>query len=241
MVDQMTLERTALPRTAEAIAAAELRDAIVRGDLAPGEKIRQEAAAQQLGISLIPVREALKTLASEGIVTYHPQRGYFVSELPGAAIGQIYVVRELLESEAEALAIQRLTESDLLAMHAHLSGQARAVDQRDPVAMITTNRSFHFVIFDRCENAWLTRYVTQLWDTLDPYRVLSYRRMWLEDPDRQMPAEILAEHERILAALKKRKADRALRLLARHRARSETFLRRYCTFLPPPGRRAPGG
>ncbi len=81
----MATQRTQIPRTAEAVAAAELRGAIVRGELKPGEKIRQEATADGLGISMIPVREALKTLATEGIVTYRPQRGYFVTELPGVS------------------------------------------------------------------------------------------------------------------------------------------------------------
>lgn len=221
----MALQRTALPRTAEAIAAAELRDAIVRGDLAPGARIRQEATAQQLGISLIPIREALKTLASEGVVTYHPQRGYFVTQLPASAIAEIYVVRDLLEREAERLAIPRLTAEDLDTMGDDLRDQVRAVEQEDAVEMIAANRRFHFTIFDRCDNAWLRRLVAQLWDTLDAYRVLSYRRMWLHDPERHLPAEILKEHERILAALRRRKPDRALQLLERHRARSETFLR----------------
>jgi DNA-binding GntR family transcriptional regulator len=221
----MALERTPLPRTAEAIAAAELRDAIIRGDLTPGSRIRQEATAQQLGISLIPIREALKTLAGEGVVTYHPQRGYFVTELPATAIADIYVVRDLLERQTEQLAIPHLTDLDLAAMRGRLRDQARAVETQDAVEMIATNRRFHFAIFDRCDNAWLKRFVTQLWDTLDPYRVLSYRRMWLDDPERHVPAEILEEHERILTALERHNPDQALRLLEQHRARSETFLR----------------
>jgi DNA-binding GntR family transcriptional regulator len=225
MIKPMAIQRTALPRTAEAIAAAEIRDAIVRGDLSPGAKIRQEATAEQLGISLIPLREALKTLASEGIVTYHPQRGYFVTELPAGAIADIYVVRDLLETQIEEIAIPRLTDDDLRAMRTHLRDQARAVENHDAVEMIAANRRFHFVIFNRCENRWLTRFVIQLWDTLDPYRVLSYQRMWLEDPERHVPAEILDEHDRILVALEKRNTKQALRLLERHRARSETFLR----------------
>ena len=219
------LQRTPLPRTAQAIAAAELRDAIIRGDLAPGARIRQEATAQELGISLIPIREALKTLASEGVVTYHPQRGYFVTELPAEAIADIYLVRDLLERQAEQLAVPRLTDVDLMAMSDHLREQARAVEREDAVDMIAANRRFHFTIFGRCDNAWLMRFVTQLWDTLDPYRVLSYRRMWLEDPERHVPAEILTEHQRILDALQRRRTDRALHLLERHRTRSATFLR----------------
>jgi DNA-binding GntR family transcriptional regulator len=220
----VTLERTSLPRTSEGIAAAELRDAIVRGDLVPGAKIRQEATAQELGISLIPLREALKTLASEGVVTYHPQRGYYVTELPAAAIADIYVVRDLLERQAEELAIPRLESEGLEVMAADLRDQARAVEERDAVEMIATNRRFHFLIFARCENPWLLRYVTQLWDTLDPYRVLSYRRMWIEDPSGEVPGAILAEHERILAAVRRGNGSSALKLLERHRKRSETFL-----------------
>jgi DNA-binding GntR family transcriptional regulator len=224
MLPPMALEQRTHPRTSEAIAAVELRDAILRGDLVPGAKIRQEATATQLGISLIPVREALKTLAAEGIVTYHPQRGYFVTELPATAVADIYVVRELIERQTEELAVARLTEQHLAEMSRHLRDQARAVDEQDAVEMIATNRRFHFVIFDRCENIWLSRFVAQLWDTLDPYRVLSYRRMWLHDPDRHVPAEILNEHERILNALKQNDGEQALALLQRHRERSETFL-----------------
>ncbi len=227
----MALERTPLPRTAEAIAAAELRGAIIRGDLAPGVKIRQEATAQQLGISLIPVREALKTLAGEGVVTYHAQRGYFVTELPATAISEVYLVRDLLEHETERLAMPNLTAENLATMRTHLRDQARAVEHQDAVEMIAANRGFHFTIFNRCDNAWLGRFVTQLWDTLDPYRVLSYRRMWLADPERHVPAEILDEHERILTALEHGDPETALRLLEQHRNRSETFLR---TLVAPP-------
>jgi DNA-binding GntR family transcriptional regulator len=221
----MIVKPAPLPRTSEGIAAAELRDAIVRGDLAPGAKIRQEATARELGISLIPLREALKTLTSEGIVTYRPQRGYFVTELPAGAIVDMYAVRELLEAEAERLGIERLDAGDLEAMRAHLRAQERAVEDRDPVEMIAANRGFHFAIFDRCANPWLLRFVTQLWDALDPYRVLSYRRMWIEDPNGGVPKEILAEHERIVVALDKRRFERAAALLANHRRRSETVLR----------------
>jgi DNA-binding GntR family transcriptional regulator len=222
------LQPSLLPRTAQAIAAAELRDAIVRGDLAPGSRIRQEASAQQLGISLIPIREALKTLASEGVVTYHPQRGYFVTELATSAIAEIYAVRQLLERQAEVDALPALTDEHLAAMQGHLRDQARAVAETDPVEMIAANRRFHFEIFDRCPNSWLRRFVAQLWDTVDPYRVLSYRRMWLQNPERHLPGEILDEHARILDALERREPERALRLLEQHRTRSQSFL---CTLV----------
>jgi DNA-binding GntR family transcriptional regulator len=220
----IAVDRTPLPRTSEAIAASELRAAIVRGDLAPGAKIRQEATAQELGVSLIPLREALKTLAGEGLVTYHPQRGYFVTELPNDAIGQIYAVRSLLEAETERTAMPRIGERETTTMRSHLRTQERAAEDHDAVEMIAANRRFHFAIFERCDNPWLVRFVTQLWDAVDPYRVLSYRRMWLESDEQLVPAEILTEHDGIVTALERHKPDRALRLLEQHRKRSRTFL-----------------
>jgi DNA-binding GntR family transcriptional regulator len=237
----MALERNSFPRTAQAIAAHELRAAIVRGDLAPGVKIRQEATAQELGISLIPLREALKTLASEGVVTYQPQRGYFVTELPNEAIRQIYEVRSLLEAETERAAMPGIGERETAAMRGHLRAQERAAEDHDAVEMIAANRRFHFTIFERCENPWLVRFVTQLWDTVDPYRVLSYRRMWLDADEQVIPGEILAEHQRIVSALEKRKHDRALRLLELHRERSETFLKVLVDAPPAPELREPAG
>jgi len=220
----IAVHRTPLPRTAEAFAASELRAAIVRGDLVPGAKIRQEATARELGVSLIPIREALKTLAGEGLVTYHPQRGYFVTELPKDAIAQIYAVRSLLEAETERTAMPLIDERETTAMRSHLRTQERAAEDHDAVEMISANRRFHFTIFERCENPWLVRFVTQLWDAVDPYRVLSYRRMWLASDERLVPAEILSEHEGIIAALERHKPERALRLLEQHRKRSRTFL-----------------
>jgi DNA-binding GntR family transcriptional regulator len=213
-----------LPRTAEAIAAAELRSAIVRGDLAPGQKILQEATASELGVSLIPLREALKTLASEGVVSYEPQRGYFVAELPIDRVRELYAAREVLESEIERLAVPLAGENTLGEMRRQLQIQERAVADRDAVAMIAANRAFHFALFELGGNPWLLRFATQLWDAVDPYRVLSYRRMWLQREEEMLPDEILAEHHRILGALEGGSAREALRLLREHRQRSQAFI-----------------
>jgi DNA-binding GntR family transcriptional regulator len=216
--------RSALPRTAEAIAASEVRAAIVRGDLEPGAKILQEATARELGVSLIPLREALKTLASEGVVTYEPQRGYFVTELPSERVGELYELRELLEAETERRAVERVDEHAIELMRSMIRAEVRAIEERDAVEMIAANRTFHFAVFESCENAWLVRFVTQVWDALDPYRVLSYRRMWLEADQELVPEQIVSEHERIVSALARGKGERALELLRRHRSRSHEFI-----------------
>jgi len=205
----VVLKRTSLPRTAEAVALAELRDAIVRGDLPPGTAIRQSAAAEQLGLSVIPVREALKTLASEGMVSYQAQRGYTVAELRAESVDGVFRVRELLEAEAEAVAAARLRPQDIAAMGAALDAQRAATANGDAHAAITANRDFHFALLDRCDNEWLLRFVRQLWDALEPHRALAYRRTAVSG-DRTRAQEILA----ILA---QGDPEAALRVLAAHR------------------------
>jgi DNA-binding GntR family transcriptional regulator len=215
---------TIVPRTAEEIAAGELRAAIVRGDLAPGEKIRQEESARGFGVSLIPLREALRRLASEGLLTYRPQRGYFVAEVGDETLAAMYQARSLIEGEVESLAVPAMRPEDIAALRRHLKDESRAAEDREAVPMIEANRGFHFTIFERCDNEWLLRFVAQLWDAVDPYRVLAYRQMWAVPDEQLVPTEILVEHEEILDALERRAPKTALRLLERHRSRSKAML-----------------
>ncbi|MBP2055210.1 DNA-binding GntR family transcriptional regulator [Streptomyces griseochromogenes] len=212
----MALKRTSLPRTAEAVALAELRDAIVRGDLPPGAPIRQSAAAEELGLSVIPVREALKTLAGEGIVTYVPQRGYTVTELSPQSVDGIFRIRELLEGEAEANAAARMRPEDIAAMRTALEAQRAAVAGVDVPGTISANRIFHFALLDRCDNEWMLRFIRQLWEALEPHRALAYRRAAAAG-DAVRAEAILGEHEGIVAAFEQGDFPLALRLLAEHR------------------------
>jgi DNA-binding GntR family transcriptional regulator len=212
----VALRRSSLPRTAEAVALAELRDAIVRGDLPAGTQIRQNAAADELGLSVIPVREALKTLAGEGMVVYQAQRGYTVAVLSPESVDSIFRTRELLEPEAEASGAARMRPEDLAAMRGALDAQRAATAAGDAHAAITANRAFHFALLDRCENEWLLRFVRQLWDALEPHRALTYRRA-AATGEHWRAEQILHEHEVILAALETGERERALELMAGHR------------------------
>ncbi|MFC1401443.1 MULTISPECIES: GntR family transcriptional regulator [Streptacidiphilus] len=224
----MALKRTSFPRTAEAVAVVELRNAIVRGDLPPGAQIRQSAAAEELGLSVIPVREALKTLAGEGIVSYLPQRGYTVTELRPESVDGIFRLRELLETEAEAVASTRLRPEDLAAMRAAVDAQLAATLAGDGYAAIVSNRAFHFALLERCDNEWLLRFVRQLWDALEPHRALAYRRTALKG-DAARAHAILREHEAVLDAFESGRTQEALRLLAEHRAEGREDFHRLLT------------
>ena len=100
--------------TAQDLALGALREAILEGVLAPGARLRQEDLAATFGTSRIPVREALRVLAYEGLVTSEPYRGFTVTSLPGVEdVEEIYDLRTVLEAHAIRLAVALLTDSDL--------------------------------------------------------------------------------------------------------------------------------
>ena len=90
------------PPTAQEAVLAEIRRLIVSGELAPGAPVRQEAVAERLGVSRVPVREALKVLEGEGHVVYAAHRGYVVAELSVDDLTEVYRLRELLEAALSA-------------------------------------------------------------------------------------------------------------------------------------------
>jgi len=212
----VTLKPPAGPRTAEDIAVAELRAAIVRGDLPPGAAVRQDATAREFGLSVIPLREALKTLTAEGLISHRPQQGYVVTELDPAELDGVYRVRELLEGEAERAGVQRVNPSKLAAMQASMQAQQEAARAGDAVGVITHNRSFHFGLFDLCGNALLHRYVRQTWDALDPHYAAFYRCTLIVG-DTSRTDQIHGEHRSIVDALAVRDLDKAIGLLTEHR------------------------
>ncbi|MFD9632530.1 GntR family transcriptional regulator [Streptomyces violascens] len=128
----------------------------------------------------------------------------------------IFRVRELLEGEAEANAAARLRPEDIAAMRSVLEAQRVSSAAADAQEVIAANRRFHFALLDRCDNEWLLRFVTQLWEALQPHRALSYRRAAAAgDPARS--EAILTEHEAIIDALESGGTAHALDLMAAHR------------------------
>ena len=99
--------------TAQQAAVTWLRQAIARGELAPGDRVGQDAVAAQIGVSLIPVREALRALESEGLVTYVARKGYAVTELDYADLEEIYHLRALLERDAVERGLPLATDDDI--------------------------------------------------------------------------------------------------------------------------------
>lgn len=198
------------PPTAQEFVLGELRRMIVSGDLRAGEQIKQDALADQLGTSRVPLREALKILEGEGLVAYLPHRGYFVAELSADDLVEVYRIRQLLEDEAVAVAIPKLTDAALQALETAMQAVEAAGEAGDINAITAANRQFHFLLIEAAGLPRLTRLIRQLWDATD-----AYRSVYFAEPVNRIQVE--REHRQIMDALKERDIPRTIALLNTHR------------------------
>lgn len=201
--------------TAQERALAALRADILSGELTPGQQLIQEDIADRLGVSRIPLREALQLLASEGLVVHVAHRGYFVTELSVTDLQEVYRLREILEAEAIAAALPGLSDEDVV----HLRELAVQVHAAQALGDLTAaNRRFHFAVFDAAGMPRLSRLLRQLWDASDAYRALYFQ----QGVNRQ---RVHAEHDALLEAIEARDIPAAVALQAAHRAHSVAWVR----------------
>jgi DNA-binding GntR family transcriptional regulator len=207
-------------RTRVDVAASWLRESILSGDLVPGERIPLDRVAERLDMSLIPVREALRMIATEGLVRQLPHRGYLVQPLSVADVDDSYRLRMLIEPLAVRLAVPRLSEADFAALHTDLELLGRSFKAADWPGHRIHHRAFHFGIYEKCESAWLLRFTDMLWVNTQRYQRLTS----------QIKGELrerMREHERILAACEAGDAERAGGLMLDHLSRAALKIREF--------------
>ena len=204
----MTEERT----TGAAEAAAEaIRDMIRRRELLPGEPVRQQDMAERLEVSRVPIREALNSLQKEGLLRHERNRGYFVAKLSAAQLGQIYLMRELLETALMREIVW--PEDDVIDAIAAINADlAEAAEKEQPGRVAALNREFHEAIYRLSPLDLIHIEVNRLWQMSD-----SYRAFYLAGPSRHHTA---TEHEGIIEALRARDMDLLIERLNEHRGRA---------------------
>lgn len=201
------------PGTTAQHALEGLRRAIVAGELRPGDRVAQEDVAEQLGVSVAPVREALRILEQEGQVTYRPRRGYSVTTLRVADLEEIYALRRLLEERAARRALPAFDDDALERIELAARDCVAAAEAGDVAAELEANRRFHFALLDAPGQPHTMRVIRLLWDSTEAYRALYYNSA----QERRASVEA---HDRILAAVRARDADRLVAELDAHRARA---------------------
>ncbi len=196
-------------RTLTDAAADALRERILHGRLVAGAPLRQEALAAELGVSRIPLREALQRLEAEGLVTLKPHHGAVVAELPLDDVAELFELRALLEGDLIRRAVPSTTAADLVAARARAE-EFRAALTRSRVAELgAANLAFHLALYRPADRPRTLEVVRRLHAQCD--RML---RMQLTLTDGGGRA--VQEHRAIVAAVRQRDATRAARLVRDH-------------------------
>jgi DNA-binding GntR family transcriptional regulator len=192
----------------------ETRARILTGALPPGLKVNQEQLAVDLGVSITPLREALRRLEMEGLIRLEAHRTVVVAPFSGRELDELYVIRIELDSLAAGLAAAKAPKAQLVAI-----GQlARQKPVKEPVAQLERNRAFHRAIYGSCGNSALIAYLDQLWDRTDRYRLILVKEELIGGPASRQ------DHIDIADAVADRDVDRAAHLTRNHIARSRALI-----------------
>jgi len=195
-----------------------LRDAIIYGRLEAGQWLRQEALAQELGVSQMPVREALNRLVAEGLAVRVPYKGVRVVTLSINDLEDIYDTRALLEGFAMELAAGRISAEDLARMRDLLPHTVVNADPASTEPAREANREFHWIAIRASERKQLNCILARLWDLVDP--LLVYSRFWADSDKEERylrgARNDLRSHTLILEALRAGDGQRAKEFIAQH-------------------------
>lgn len=199
--------KTLTPRALYEQVAEQLRQRIFQRELEPGAWIDELKIAEEYGISRTPLREALKVLAAEGLVTMKVRRGAYVTEVSRKDISDVYHLLSLLESDAAADVADKATEDELLRLNE--THQALKLQTTDAERFFALNETFHMQILDIANNRWRNQLVADLRKVMKLNRHKSlFKQGRIEDS--------LAEHEAIIQALLKRDASSAKQAVQQH-------------------------
>lgn len=141
----------------------QLRHMIITGQLKPGQPLVTSHLSKEFDTSVIPVREAIQRLGSEGLVDIVPHKGATVSKYEAEDIRQLYAVRKLLETEAAVLAMNKITPEAIKELEDLLQQMQEALEAEDYQAYSEMNNHFHAIMYEPGENKWLVHTIFELW------------------------------------------------------------------------------
>jgi DNA-binding GntR family transcriptional regulator len=183
------------------------RHDIVSGELAPGVPLRLQELAARNGVSMIPVREALRLLEAEGFVDILQNKGARVAPFSKEDMLDVYRTRLVLETEALRQAVPNVTP-DVIAAARKINEKLGRHKAKKGVVLYDDHRRFHLMLYEPSGSRWLMRLISSVWDHTDRYR--------RQVENRVTPREVVGEHERILAAMERGDADEAATALKSH-------------------------
>ncbi|MEY4424113.1 MAG: hypothetical protein RLZZ258_1216 [Actinomycetota bacterium] len=180
-----------------------LYEAILNGQLPAGTRLKVRDLAEQVGTSVMPVRDAITRLEEAGLAERKPHKGAVVTDLTFAELTNIYEVRRILEREASSLGVANLTSADCDRMELELKDMTNAINNRDIVSYLNSDEAFLEIIYNAAGNPVLVSQIKSLWVRCRSYKIVGARRSF--DLDQR---ETLWQHQENLLAIA-RKNDSA--------------------------------
>ncbi len=180
----------------------ELKMQILKGSIIPGTRMMEVELAEEMGVSRTPIREAIRKLEKEGLVTIEPRRGAYASMISTEDMVEILEVRQDLEGLAAYFAADRMTKSQMEELKQVSNSYNEAVMQGNMEAMIKHDTRFHHIIVESCRNKILVQMIEQLQELVLRFRYIYYDNFRRAE---NMPEE----HEAIVAAIAEGNADKA--------------------------------
>lgn len=196
-----------------------LRQAILRGELKPGERLMEIALANRLGVSRTPVREAIRMLELEGLVIMIPRRGAQVAQITEQDLNDVLEVRLGLEELAVRFACERITDEEIKELGLAVKEFEKKMNNNDLSAQAEADVKFHEIIYGATHNKRLVQIINNIREQMYRYRI-----EYLKDVESRKT--LVKEHYDICDALKRRDAECAVEKMCIHiRNQQEAILR----------------
>ena len=186
-----------------------LRQAILKGELKPGERLMEVALAERLGVSRTPIREAMRKLELEGLVVMVPRKGAQVASITEKDLTDVLEVRITLENFAIEKACSRMTEEEMDRLWLASKQFEKAIQEGDLVRIAEADQSFHEIIYQASDNARLIQVLNNMREQIYRYR-LEYLK------DEMSREKLLNEHRSLTNAIRSRDAEAAQKVSFQH-------------------------
>ncbi|WP_425446256.1 GntR family transcriptional regulator [Dethiothermospora halolimnae] len=194
-----------------------LRQAIIEGDLRPGERVMEVQLAEKLGVSRTPVREAIRKLELEGLLVMVPRKGAYVADVSFKDVLNVIEVRASLEGLAASLSAERMTEEEIEKLKEKGKEFNKCLKENDTDGMIQKDVEFHDIIFQGTRNDRLVSIVESLRDQIHRFRVAYIREY-------EQSHNLETEHEKIIEAICKRDTKKAREHAQYHIENAENYI-----------------
>ena len=186
-----------------------LRQAILTGELKPGERLMEIHLANKLGVSRTPIREAIRKLELEGLVTMIPRRGAEVAQITEKSMNDVLEVRRALDALCVELACDRISQEELQHLKKACDTFEEAVKTKDVKQIAQADVAFHDIIYAATDNRRLIQLLNNLREQMYRYRIEYLKK-------KECYPQLLEEHQTIIDSIESRDKDRATQITGQH-------------------------